>query len=150
MSALTALLPTRIVKSTIVSPAEAQTFLSAFILKADTDRHTSSRGDLVLSDQRRIEKALQGVFIPKPVEIFVVKEKAPRQEEEEAVVYEAEEEQEWAGQEDVMEVEEVVPVVPQQNVGGAVDKEQRKAEKKMRMKEERMKREAERAKERKK
>src|SRR5436853_7609687 len=60
--------PTQIISSTTVLPSQARNFLSTFILKADADRHTSSRGDLVLSDQRRIEQALQGVFIPKPAE----------------------------------------------------------------------------------
>jgi hypothetical protein len=67
--ATTQLPPTRVVSSKIVSPSEAHKFLSRFIQKADQDLSSHARGDLVLSDQRRIEQALQGVFVPKPKEL---------------------------------------------------------------------------------
>lgn len=150
MSAPAALPPTRIVSSKLVSPTDAQAFLSAFILKADTDRHTSARGELVLSDQRRIEKALEGVFIPKPVETFVVKEKAVKAPKEAAVEETAEEYEEAADtQAEETFQEEVQQQEQQQSAGGAVDKEQRKAEKKARMKAEKLEREAARLAERK-
>lgn len=151
MSASSALPPTRIVNSTIVSPADAQAFLSAFIVKADTDRSTSARGELVLSDQRRIEKALQGVFIPKPVETFVVKEKEVKEKapKANAPLVEAPAKEQEEVDVDGQAEEAFQEEVQQQEKGGAIDKEQRKADKKARVKAEKLKREAERAAERK-
>ncbi|KAA8905540.1 hypothetical protein FN846DRAFT_890469 [Sphaerosporella brunnea] len=144
MSAIAASIPpTRVVAAQKISPAQAQTFLANFILKADADKNTSARGELVLSDQRRIEKALLGVYVPKPVEASVVAEKKKPvkvhevAEEQEAEVMEEEEPQQ-------QQSEMVEAAAPS---GGSVDKEKRKAEKKARMKEERKRRAAERAKE---
>jgi hypothetical protein len=131
--------PTRVLSTTKISTAQAQTFLANFILTADADRNTSARGDLVLSDQRRIEKALQGVYMPKPIEKPIVKaapvaEPAAAPEEEE----QQDEEMAEAGEE---EVEVVAPSK------GTVDKAKRKAEKKARAKEEKKRKAEERAKE---
>jgi len=144
--------PTRIVSSTVVSRSDAHTLLAAFVQRADAERHTSARGDLVLSDQRRIVSALQGVFIPKPVETFdtdkrdEVKGRATgvtpgvREEEEEGV-----EVGNWAtAQSGGNEVE--APVLEGEETG-SVNKEKRKADKKARMKEEKKRRAEERAKE---
>jgi len=142
--------PTRVISSTVVSPTDAHTLLAAFVARADAERHTSARGDLVLSDQRRIVSALQGVFIPKPVETFdtdikEVKGRAPRvtpgvQEEGEDV-----EVGNWAtAQSGGNEVD--APALKGEETGGA-DKEKRKADKKARMKEEKKRRATERAKE---
>jgi hypothetical protein len=150
--------PTKVLSSAAVLPSEAHTFLSTFILKADTDRHTSSRGNLVLSDQRRIEKALQGVFIPKPVEALEVARaalrtpvvtKAYKTATEEVVNdEEVEETGEWAGHRRIQNDEAPAPQSQSQSVGGVVDKEKRKADKKERLKDEKKQRAEERAKER--
>jgi hypothetical protein len=145
--------PTRIVSSTVVSRSDARTLLAAFVQHADAERHTSARGDLVLSDQRRIVSALQGVFIPKPIETFdtdkrdEVKGRATgvtpdvRTEEEEEGV----EVGNWAtAQSGGNEVE--APVLEGEETD-SVKKEKRKADKKARMKEEKKRRAEERAKE---
>ncbi|KAF8531311.1 hypothetical protein BDD12DRAFT_903117 [Trichophaea hybrida] len=155
-----ALPPTKVLSSAAVLPSKAHTFLSTFILKADNDRDTSSRGNLVLSDQRRIEKALQGVFIPKPVEVLDVAGTALRTPEVtkagknamEDVVNdeEAEETGESAEHHGVRVQSDDVPAPRKQSqsTGGVVDKEKRKADKKLRLKDEKKRRAEERAKER--
>jgi hypothetical protein len=132
--------PTRVLSTTKITPAQAQTFLANFILTADVDRNASARGDIVVSDQRRIEKALQGVYMPKPVEKPIVKA-APIAEPAAA--------QEWEQQDEEMAQaggEEVVAEAAAPS-GGAVDKEKRKADKKARAKEDRKRKAEERAKE---
>ena len=139
-----ALPPTRVLSSANITPDAAHAFLSCFIAKADADRHTSARGDLVLADQRRIEQALQGVFIPKPVEVFPVSEPTPKkqkwvQQEHEQGGYEIPSMEDGTGD---------VALDKEPAMEGTVDKEQRKALKKARMAEERKQRAKEKARER--
>lgn len=164
MSAAAARPPTKVISSTTVLPSQARDFLSTFILKADTDRHTSSRGDLVLSDQRRIEQALQGVFIPKPIEAGNATETARTElnspvvtnaaqinsQGDGEVAEEEEKEGEGGGGPSHYALQDEVPIVESQSHSeeGKVDKAKRKAEKKQRLKEEKKQRAEARAKER--
>lgn len=172
MSAAVARPPTKVISSTTILPSQARNFLSTFILKADADRHTSSRGDLVLSDQRRIEQALQGVFIPKPVDatktattelnspVVTNAARMNSQGGRRTAATEEDNDEQEEGQEDEQEeggrgggrpshyaLQDEVPTVESQS-HSEEGKAKRKADKKQRLKEEKKQRAEARAKER--
>jgi len=147
--ATTQLPPTRVVSSKIVSPSEACKFLSRFIQKADQDITSHARGDLVLSDQRRIEQALQGVFMPKPKELSEEQVQGQTAVErplestgtsvQVSEVANGEEDGPWA--DDAVYREAQRGKIPESRGGaGPDDKQQRKVDKKARLKEEKRKR----------
>ena len=135
MSAQT-LPPSKLLSSRTATLDEAHAFLSIFIANSDATRQALSQ-DLGLSDQRRIAQALEGIYVPKPVE---------------EVLGDGEEEEQEAEEERVEDTEMGdVDAEAEETVGGAaapaVDKEKRKADKKARKKQEQMEKAAQREKE---
>jgi hypothetical protein len=129
--------------------------LSEFLAKAAVDRISSARGEIVLNDQQRIQKALEGEFIPQPVETFIDTQKTEKNApyvEEDVEMAEGDEDEE---DQNALEADERAGFhaeqatdMPAVEETGEIDKEKRKADKKARMKEEKKKRAEERAKDR--
>lgn len=62
--------PTKILSSTPLSPAQAHTFLTAFTTAAEASKNDAhnSHNEIVLTNLKRIEQALIGIHVPRPVQ----------------------------------------------------------------------------------
>lgn len=62
--------PTKILSSTPLSPTQAHAFLTAFTTAAEASKNDAHNGhnEIVLANLRRIEQALIGIHVPRPVQ----------------------------------------------------------------------------------
>lgn len=62
--------PTKIISSTPLSPAQAHAFLSSFTTAAEASKNDAHNGhnEIVLTNLKRIEQALIGIHVPRPVQ----------------------------------------------------------------------------------
>lgn len=62
--------PTKILSSTPLSPAQAHAFLAAFTTAAEASKNDAHNGhnEIVLTNLKRIEQALIGIHVPRPVQ----------------------------------------------------------------------------------
>jgi hypothetical protein len=127
--------PTKVLTSRTVSLDEAHSFLTNFISTSDAI-HLALAQDLGLNDQRRIAQALEGIYIPKPVE-EPPKVVGPEEDTEMGGVEAGAEEQvEW----EVTAAADITVHDAQEDETKVIDKEKRKAEKKARRKAEQQER----------
>lgn len=62
--------PTKILSSTPLSPAQAHAFLASFTTAAEASKNDAHNGhnEIVLTNLKRIEQALIGIHVPRPVQ----------------------------------------------------------------------------------
>lgn len=62
--------PTKILSSTPLSPAQAHAFLTSFTTAAEASKNDAHNGhnEIVLTNLKRIEQALIGIHVPRPVQ----------------------------------------------------------------------------------
>lgn len=62
--------PTKILSSTPLSPAQAHAFLTSFTAAAEASKNDAHNGhnEIVLTNLKRIEQALIGIHVPRPVQ----------------------------------------------------------------------------------
>lgn len=62
--------PTKILSSTPLSPAQAHAFLTAFTTAAEASKNDAHNGhnEIVLTNLKRIEQALIGIHVPRPIQ----------------------------------------------------------------------------------